>query len=130
MEKNDPRSIRLTRFICEFIALGSHSFSIVDEQGFIRLMKEARPEYPLPGRNYFTRKIKEDMYTDVRKAVQKLQMMLNSLFLQLIYGPQNLLRIHLYLSQPIALLQNMSKIVLYLLQNISPNLILGKIFRK
>ena len=71
-EKNDPRSIRLTRFICEFIALGTHSFSIVDEQGFIRLMKEARPEYPLPGRKYFTRKIKEDMYTDVRTAVQKI----------------------------------------------------------
>ena len=35
-------------------------------------MKEARPEYPLPGRKYFTRKIKEDMYTDVRTAVQKI----------------------------------------------------------
>ena len=48
--KNDPRSIRLTRFIWEFIALGSHSFSIVDEQGFVRLLKELHPEYPLQGR--------------------------------------------------------------------------------
>ena len=49
-DKNDPWSIRITHFICEFIALGCHSFSIVDEQGFVRLLKELRPEYPLQGR--------------------------------------------------------------------------------
>ena len=54
---NDVRAQRIHRRIGEMIALDTHPFSIVEDQGFTRLIKELEPRYTLPSRRYFTENI-------------------------------------------------------------------------
>ena len=54
---NDDRSQRIHKRIGEMIALDCHPFSLVEDEGFTRLLRELEPRYSLPSRRYFTENI-------------------------------------------------------------------------
>ena len=74
---NDIRAQIIHRRIGEMIALDAHPFSIVEDQGFTRLIKELEPRYTLPSRRYFTEnivtKIKDSLKEEVSKAVSAVE---------------------------------------------------------
>ena len=43
-----PVAQRITRFIAEMMALDCQPFSIVEDQGFVRLLNHLQPRYQLP----------------------------------------------------------------------------------
>lgn len=58
----DQRAKSVHYVIGEMIALDNLPYSIVNNQGFKRLMTRLAPQYTLPGRKYFTEKIIPDIY--------------------------------------------------------------------
>ena len=54
---NDHRSKEIHFLIAEMVALDCQPISIVEDSGFINLIKFLRPNYPLPSRRYFTERI-------------------------------------------------------------------------
>ena len=53
------------------IALDCQSFSVVDDAGFIRLLKALEPRYVLPSRKYITENVIPKLYDEVKSAVSK-----------------------------------------------------------
>ena len=53
------------------IALDTHPFSIVEDQGFTWLIKELEPRYTLPSRIYFTENIVTKIYESLKEEVSK-----------------------------------------------------------
>ena len=53
------------------IVLDSQPFSIVEDPGFIRLVRELEPRYSLPSRKYVTGKILPQIHSKVKAAVNK-----------------------------------------------------------
>ena len=68
---NDVHAQRIHRRIGEMIALDTHPFSIVEDQGFTRLIKEMEPRYTLPSRRYFTENIVTKIYDSLKEEVSK-----------------------------------------------------------
>ena len=68
---NDVRAQRIHRRIGEMIALDTHPFSIVEDQGFTRLIKELEPRYTLPSRRYFTENVVTKIYESLKEEVSK-----------------------------------------------------------
>ena len=68
---NDERAQRVHRRIGEMIALDYHPFSIVEDEGFTRLVKELEPRYTLPNRRYFTENVVTKIYENLRKEVSQ-----------------------------------------------------------
>lgn len=65
--------------IGSFIASGLHSFSIVEERGFIALMKCAVPNFTVPSRTTSSRSVVPELYSATRHAVhEKLQSILKT----------------------------------------------------
>ena len=50
---NHPIVQKITRSIAEMITLNNQPFSIVDDIGFICVMKVLEPRYTIPSRRYF-----------------------------------------------------------------------------
>jgi len=44
---------RITRFIAEMMALDCQSYSLVEDQGFVRLLNHLQPRYQLPSQKFF-----------------------------------------------------------------------------
>ena len=44
------------------IALDCHPFSLVEDEGFTRLLRELKPRYSLPSRRYFTENIVTNLF--------------------------------------------------------------------
>ena len=53
------------------IALDCQPFSVVDDAGFIRLLKALEPRYVLPSRKYITETVIPKLYDEVKSAVSK-----------------------------------------------------------
>ena len=49
---SDPRAQRITHFIGEMIALDCQRLSMVEDTGFLRMMKEIEPRYTVPNRKH------------------------------------------------------------------------------
>ena len=54
---NNPHAQQIHQRVTEMIVLDSQPFSIVEDPGFIRLVRELEPRYSLPSRKYVTEKI-------------------------------------------------------------------------
>ena len=52
---NDDRSQRIHKRIGEMIALDWHPFSLAEDEGFTRLLRELESRYSLPSRRYLQR---------------------------------------------------------------------------
>ena len=67
-----PVAQRITRFIAEMMALDCQPFSVVEDQGFVRLLNHLQPHYQLPGRKYFSSTMIPQLYDSCKKTVQKI----------------------------------------------------------
>ena len=67
---NNPRAKEITTAIAEMIAVDNQPFSIVEDMGFVRLLKRLRPLYQPPSRRYITEKIMPEIYQEIRKVVE------------------------------------------------------------
>ena len=67
-----PVAQRITRFIAEMMALDCQQFSVVEDQGFVRLLNHLQPCYQLPGRKYFSSTMIPQLYDSCKKTVQKI----------------------------------------------------------
>ena len=70
-DTNDVRSQRITRYIGEMLYLDFRPFSIVEDIGFIRLMKAIEPRYKLPSRKYMAETIIPSINNGIQKMVEK-----------------------------------------------------------
>ena len=66
---NHPTVRKITRSIAELIALDNQPFSIVDDIGFIRVMKVLEPRYTIPSRRYFAEVAIPDIFREVKEAM-------------------------------------------------------------
>ena len=66
-----PRAQAISTAIGEMMALDCQPFSIVEDEGFKRLMKLVAPKYVLPSRRHFAETVLTDMYDSLRKKVEK-----------------------------------------------------------
>ena len=51
------------------IALDCHPFSIVDDEGFINLIRQLEPRYTIPSRKYIIEKVVMKIYMDLKEKV-------------------------------------------------------------
>jgi hypothetical protein len=65
-EFNDPRSLRVHRRVAEMIAVDDQAFSVVENEGFRRVIDALEPRYTLPSEKYFRETAIPDMYKAVR----------------------------------------------------------------
>ena len=68
---SDVRAQAVHRKIGEMIALDDHPFSIVDDGGFVSLLKVLEPRYNIPSRKYFTDTVIPKICDDVKCTVVK-----------------------------------------------------------
>ncbi|KAH9371003.1 hypothetical protein HPB48_016992 [Haemaphysalis longicornis] len=61
-----PRAKLLTKTVAQFIAAGLHSYSVVEEPGFLSLMHATVPEYKIPSRT-FSRSVVPELYAKERE---------------------------------------------------------------
>lgn len=64
-EVNDPRAVKLSTKVAEMIATDCQPLSIVDNIGFVRLMKAAEPRYMLPSRRHITETVIPQVHSRV-----------------------------------------------------------------
>ena len=69
LSPNCEKAKRLTRKICEMIARDLRPVSIVDDVGFLSLMKEAEPRYVVPCRSTISRHL-DDLYIEQKRIVR------------------------------------------------------------
>lgn len=65
-DTDDPRHQEMNRLVCDFIIKGYHPFSIVQEVGFVNLMRHAEPSYKIPSRTTFSRSLLPKMYDNLK----------------------------------------------------------------
>ena len=81
------------------IALDCHFISVVDDAGFVRLLKALEPRYTVPCREYITDTVMPKLYDDVKTAVNKhLSGITYHLFSILHYHFNHLFKIHYSIS--------------------------------
>jgi len=66
---NDERSLRLHRRMAEMVALDDQPFSVVNNEGFRRVLQLAEPRYPIPSDSYLRQTAVPDLYASVRQKV-------------------------------------------------------------
>ena len=68
---SDPRVQRITHHIGEMVALDCQLLLIVEDTGFLRLMKEMEPRYVVPSRKYITDVILPQIMNGTASEVKK-----------------------------------------------------------
>ena len=68
---NDARALVVHRKIGEMIAIDDHPFSVVNDTGFVNLLKVLEPRYNIPSRKYFTETVIKKIYDDIKSIVAK-----------------------------------------------------------
>ena len=68
---SDPQAQRITHHIGEIVALDCQPLSIVEDTGFLRLMKGMEPRYVVPSRKYITDVILPQIMNGVASEVKK-----------------------------------------------------------
>ena len=71
-EFNDQRSLRLHRSVAEMIALDDQPFSVVQNEGFRRLMHLAEPRYTLPSDSYLRQTAIPNLHKHLREKVAEI----------------------------------------------------------
>ncbi|KAH9365473.1 hypothetical protein HPB48_018939 [Haemaphysalis longicornis] len=70
---------QMTKAIAGFIVRGMHSYSIVEEPGFVAVMNTAMPEYVVPSRTTFSRAIIPELYASKKQnLMSSLKAMIDS----------------------------------------------------
>lgn len=67
---DNPKAKLIHMKIAEMIAVDNQPFSMVEDLGFTRLMKELRTNYQIPSRKYFSTEIIPSIYERVRDKVK------------------------------------------------------------
>lgn len=68
---NDPRAQAVHIAIAEMIAVDNEPLSVLNKQGFQRLMKVLQPRYAIPSRTHFAEKIIPNLYKKCKLAVSR-----------------------------------------------------------
>lgn len=71
LKSTAPKARQLTEKIATFIVGGLHSYSVVEESGFVEMLKCAIPEYSVPSRTTFSRSVIPDLYAAKKAEVMK-----------------------------------------------------------
>ena len=71
----DDKAKRIHKYIGEMIATDLQPFSIVEDIGFIRLLKAICPNYEMPSRKFIKENIVQNLY---EKVLKKIQLEINS----------------------------------------------------
>jgi len=66
---NHPTARKITQTIAEMIALDNQPFSMVDDIGFIHVMKVLEPRYIIPSRRNFAEVAIPDTFGQVKEAM-------------------------------------------------------------
>jgi hypothetical protein len=69
-DADDPRQIAITRLIAEMIARDCQPFSIVEDDGFCKLLTTMEPRFKMPSRSHLSRTLIPQMYCEVREKMQ------------------------------------------------------------
>ena len=69
LSPNCERAKRLTRKVCEMIARDIRPISIVDDVGFLSLMKETESRYLVPCRSTISQHL-DDLYIEQKRNVR------------------------------------------------------------
>ena len=69
---NTEKSNAITKKIMEFMALDDQPFSVVQDKGFVNLMKHLSPRYKLPSRRYFSDTALPELFERVSSHIHKL----------------------------------------------------------
>lgn len=67
---NDIKAKSIHKYIGEMIAIDLQPFSVVEDLGFIRLMKHICPNYQLPSRKYIKENIVIDIYEKIKAKIK------------------------------------------------------------
>ncbi|XP_055063027.2 zinc finger BED domain-containing protein 4-like [Misgurnus anguillicaudatus] len=70
--RDSPKAQAITKKVMEFIVLDDQPFSVVEDQGFRRLMAHMDPRYTLPSRRYFSDVALPEIYNAVSAHVHSL----------------------------------------------------------
>ena len=69
LPQSSEKAKKLTRAICEMIARDIRPISIVNDIGFLNLLREAEPRYSVPCRTTITRNL-NDLYTSEKRRIR------------------------------------------------------------
>lgn len=69
-KSNDPRATKIDSLIAEMICLDLQPISIVEDEGFLKLLNHLEPRYNVPSRKTFSSKILINMYKKVQAQVK------------------------------------------------------------
>uniref|UniRef100_A0A803T9E6 BED-type domain-containing protein n=1 Tax=Anolis carolinensis TaxID=28377 RepID=A0A803T9E6_ANOCA len=67
--KTLPTPQQITQSVGEMMALDHHPFRLVEQEGFVRLMKRLCPRYKLPSRHTFSRKVIPGLYEGCKERI-------------------------------------------------------------
>ena len=65
-----PLAQKITRLIGEMVVVDCQPFSIVEDEGFVKLVKELQPRYQIPSRKYFSTTLIPQMFEKYKETVQ------------------------------------------------------------
>ncbi|KAG0437759.1 hypothetical protein HPB47_017298 [Ixodes persulcatus] len=71
MKSTAPKARQVTQKIAAFIAGGLHSYSVVEENGFVEMLRCVIPEYSVPSRTTFSRSVIPDLYAAKKAEVMQ-----------------------------------------------------------
>ena len=67
-----PLARKITRLIDETVVVDCQPFSIVEDEGFVKLVKELQPRYQIPSRKYFSTTLIPQMFEKCKETVQRI----------------------------------------------------------
>jgi len=70
--KDSERHIKLVEAVGNFIAVDMQPLSVVENKGFLQLMKVAEPRFQVPSKGYFTKTVIPSLYGHVREGVKNM----------------------------------------------------------
>ncbi|XP_077101521.1 zinc finger BED domain-containing protein 4-like [Siphateles boraxobius] len=72
MSRDNPRAVKITQAIIEYIALSDQPLSEVENVGFLRLLHVLEPRYDVPSRRYMTDTELPKLHDSVQKHIHSL----------------------------------------------------------
>lgn len=72
MSRDNPRALKITDALAEYIALDDQPLSVVDNLGFRRLLCILEPRYEIPSRNHITDTVLPKLHDFTKKHIRNL----------------------------------------------------------
>ena len=72
MARDNPKAVKITQALTQFIALDDQPLSVVDNVGFRRLLNILDPRYEVPGRRYITETMLPNLHDFVKEHIHRL----------------------------------------------------------